>query len=176
MPLDTVRLDCVAGLAHLLTEKRPSLAYCFTSTYRPRVSSTPLTVRGHLCPPAFWEYNVPQVHDLTPPFAAGVRLKFQMGVPTPTGLVQLWITCTRSVPGGFHLLSPRARANGSFVATRAGALTRAASILNRWAAAVSVGISLFSSSIIGYMLDHIAKEKQHEKSSRYDVLNIRWCH
>jgi hypothetical protein len=81
VPLDTVQLDSVASLAHLLTEKRLSLAYCFTSTHLPRVSSTPLTVKGHLCPPAFWEYNIPQEHDLTPPIPAGVRLKFQMGCP-----------------------------------------------------------------------------------------------
>jgi hypothetical protein len=81
VPLDTVQLDCVARLAHLLTEQRLSLAACFTATHLPRVSSTPLTVRGHLYPPAFWEYNIPQEHNLTPPIPADVRLKFQMGCP-----------------------------------------------------------------------------------------------
>jgi len=60
VPLATVKLDCVVSLAHLLTEKRLSLASGFTSTHLPRASSTPLTVWGHLCPPAFWEYNIPQ--------------------------------------------------------------------------------------------------------------------
>jgi hypothetical protein len=83
-PLGAVKLACVAGPARQLTEKRLPLAAGFTSTYLPRVSSTPLTMRGHLRPPAFWEYNIPQEHDLTPHIAAGVRLKFQMGcLPQP---------------------------------------------------------------------------------------------
>ena len=52
--------------------------------------------------------------------------------PASTGFVQLWtlapaasagVTCTQSVPGGFRSFHPRARANRSRVATRAGSLS-----------------------------------------------------
>ena len=42
-----------AATAWTRTEKHLSLAAGFTSTYLPPVSSTPLTMRGRLCPPAF---------------------------------------------------------------------------------------------------------------------------
>ena len=41
-----------------------ALSTGFTSVYRRRASSTPLTAICHLCPLASWEYNIPQKHDL----------------------------------------------------------------------------------------------------------------
>jgi hypothetical protein len=80
-PLGTVKLDCVAGLARLLAEKCLSPTASLIATGLPGVSFLPQSAICHLSHLAFWEYNIPQKHNLAPHVAAGVRLKFQSGTP-----------------------------------------------------------------------------------------------
>jgi hypothetical protein len=76
-PPGTVHLHCAAHPARQFAGKCLLSASCFTSVYRLLASSTKLTTICHLCPLAFWEYNIPQEHDLTPHVAGGVWLAFQ---------------------------------------------------------------------------------------------------
>ena len=58
---------------------------------------------GHLCPLAFWEYNIPQRLAVARHLAAGVRLKFQSGEPTSDRLSSTLDYC-----GGGRYTSARA--------------------------------------------------------------------
>ena len=102
-----------------------------TSVCHRLASATQLTAMCHLCPLAFWEYNISQEHDLTLHIAGGVRLKFQRGYPPRPALFNSGLRAREACQAAGTRFCAGARANGSHVAVRVGRLTRAASILNR---------------------------------------------
>jgi hypothetical protein len=80
----TVNLHDTARPARQFAGKDLPSAACFTSVYHLLASATKLTAICHLCPLAFWEYNIAEEHNLAPHVAGGVRLKFQSGtLPRP---------------------------------------------------------------------------------------------